>query len=157
LLQPLVPQWPLATPLATRARGLAASANNDKKDDKKDDAKKPSRWEQLKTTVREHGPVFVGYYATTYAAGFGISYGAITVAGLDGVALLQWIGVDQVFDTSILSPRVINALIAAEINETFDLVRLPFVIATTPALSRRLRGKPAEETAESTSSEKKEG
>ena len=52
--------------------------------------------------------------------------------------LLQQLGVDSYIDTSVLSTRVINALIAAEINEMFDLVRLPFVIATTPALSRRL-------------------
>ena len=94
--------------------------------------------------MREYGPVFVGYYATTYMVGFGASWSAITLAGVDGVALLNWLGVDSYVDTSFLSPRVINALIAAEINETFDLVRLPFVIATTPALSRRLRGTPSE-------------
>ena len=115
----------------TRTRLLATSS-----DDK--DQKKPSRWQQIKTTIREHGPVFVGYYATTYAAGFGICWTAVTATGLDGVALLQQLGIDSYIDTSVLSTRVINALIAAEINEMFDLVRLPFVIATTPSLSRRL-------------------
>lgn len=102
--------------------------------------KKPTRWQQLKTTFREHGPVFVGYYATTWLGGFGVCWGAVSVAGLDGVALLKWLGADMVLDTSALSPQLINALIAAEINELFDFVRLPIVIATTPALSRRLRG-----------------
>jgi hypothetical protein len=116
-------------------------------DGNKKDEKKPSRWESIKAMMREHGPVFVGYYATTYAAGFGVCWTAIAAAGVDGVALLQWLGADAVFDTSALSTRVVNALVAAEINEMFDLVRLPFVIATTPALSRRLRrGRSADES-----------
>ena len=118
-------------------RPLATAPSGSDKDEKK-----PTRWEQLKSTVREHGMVFVGYYATTYAAGFGVCWSAITVGGLDGVALLQWLGVDNVFDTSMLSTRVVNALIALECNEMLDVVRLPFVLATTPALSRRLRGPP---------------
>jgi NADPH:quinone reductase-like Zn-dependent oxidoreductase len=83
--------------------------------------------------------VFVGYYVTTWLGGFGVCWTAVTVAGLDGVALLQQLGADTVIDTSQLSSRVVNALIAAEINELLDWVRLPLVIATTPALSRRLR------------------
>ena len=84
--------------------------------------------------------MFVGYYTTAWLGGFGVCYGAVSVAGVDGLALLQYLGVDAVIDTSILSTRMINALIAAEINELAEFVRLPFVIATTPALSRRLRG-----------------
>ena len=104
-----------------------------------DEKKKPSRWEQIKTTFREHGPVFVAYYGTTWLGGFGVCWAGITVAGVDGVALLQYLGADTVIDTSALSPQLINALIAAEINELGDFVRLPLVIATTPALSRRLK------------------
>ena len=104
-----------------------------------DDEKKPSRWQQMKTMFREHGPVFVGYYATTWLGGFGVCWAGVSVAGLDGVALLQYLGADAVIDTRTLSPQLINALIAAEINELADFVRLPLVIATTPALSRRLK------------------
>ena len=138
---------PFARPLASAS---SPSPPSDKKTDEKPEAK-PSRWQQIKTTFREHGPVFVGYYATTYAAGFGVCWTAVSVVGLDGVALLQYLGVDQVFDTSVLSARVINALIAAEINEMFDIVRVPFVIATTPALSRRLRGSPSKQDDATTS------
>lgn len=101
--------------------------------------KKASRWEQIKATFREHGPVFVAYYGTTWLGGFGVCWAGVTVAGVDGVALLQYLGADSVMDTSKLSPWLINALIAGEINELADFVRLPFVIATTPALSRRLK------------------
>lgn len=130
-----------------------ASAASPPPDGKKDEEKKPSRWQQIKTTVREHGPVFVGYYAATYATGFGVCFTGVTLAGVDGIALLQYFGIDEMVDISMLSARAINALIAAEINETFDLVRLPFVIATTPRLSRYLRGPPKDEAAAPTTAE----
>tara|TARA_B110000046_G_C12644669_1_gene254115 strand:- start:73 stop:363 length:291 start_codon:yes stop_codon:yes gene_type:complete len=89
---------------------------------------------------KEYGLTFVMLYTTTWAGGFGVCYGAVTVAGVDGVALLQYLGADAVFDTTQFSPRVINALIAAEINDLAEFVRLPAVIAFTPTLSRRLKG-----------------
>ena len=109
--------------------------------------KKPSRWEKLKATFREHGAVFVCWYTVNWASGFACCWGAVTFFGLDGVALLQQLGADSVIDTTALSPRLINAFIAAEINELIDLVRLPMVIATTPAVGRKLkswRGVPVE-------------
>ena len=83
-------------------------------------------------------------YTSSWLAGFGVTYTGVTVAGVDGVALLQWLGADAVIDTSMFSPRVVNALIAAEINELAEFIRLPLVIAYTPALSRRLRGEKKE-------------
>jgi hypothetical protein len=120
-------------PAFCRALSTSPASSDDKN-------KKPTRWQQLKNTWRDHGLVFVGYYATTWLGGFGVAYGGVELAGLDGVALLNYVGVDHYLDTSQLSPKLINILIAAEINELADFVRLPLVIATTPALSRRLRG-----------------
>ena len=137
-------------------RGLSSSSPPSQDEDK--NKKKPTRWEQIKTTFREHGKVFILYYTTTWLGGFGVAFGGVTLAGLDGVAALQWLGADAVIDTSQFSTRVVNALIAAEINELFEFVRLPLVIATTPALSRRLRGGGAAtvETEESVKDEKEE-
>ena len=47
--------------------------------------KAPTRWERMKTLFREHGPVFVVYYGSTWTAGLAVAYGSITVAGLDGL------------------------------------------------------------------------
>lgn len=121
---------------ASKPPGDALPPSDSKDDDKN---KKPSRWEQFKTLFREHGIVFVAYYGTTWLGGFGVCWAGITVAGVDGVAVLQYLGADSVINTNALSPQLINALIAAEINELGDFVRLPLVIATTPALSRRLK------------------
>lgn len=128
----MVPRFNTCSP-AVRLLSATPSPSEDKK-------KKPSRWETIKQTFREHGKVFVLYYTATWLGGFGVAFGGVTLAGLDGVALLQYLGADSVIDTTQFSTRVVNALIAAEINELFEFVRLPLVITTTPALSRRLRG-----------------
>jgi uncharacterized membrane protein len=88
------------------------------------------------------------YYISAWAANFGVFFGAITFGGLDGIQLLTSFGVDAMLrdaislDISGFSPHMINALIAAECCELLEWVRLPFVLATTPALSRWLRRKP---------------
>ena len=82
---------------------------------------KQSRWQQLMSTFREYGLVFVGYYATVWLCGFGVCWGGMTACAIDGIAILKYVGADMIMDTSSLSPRLINALIAAEIND----VRLP--------------------------------
>ena len=106
----------------------------------------PSRWERMKTLFREHGPVFVVYYGSTWTAGLAVAYGSITVAGLDGLEvkrapcpepccrapllsatvmwqLLRWLTVDTyVPAVNSLSPSLINGVIAIELNELADWV-----------------------------------
>ena len=36
---------------------------------------------------KEHGPVFVAYYVTTWTAGAAVCYGGITIAGIDGAVM----------------------------------------------------------------------
>jgi Protein of unknown function (DUF1279) len=135
---PCIGHRPLQRALSSASKAAPPSPE-EKKGSPLPEEQKPSRWEQIKATFREHGPVFVAYYGTTWLGGFGVCWAGVTVAGVDGVALLQYLGADSVMDTNKLSPWLINALIAGEINELADFVRLPFVIATTPALSRRLK------------------
>ena len=105
----------------------------------KKEPEKESRWQKYKKLFLEHGPVFVAYYATTYSAGLAVAYGGITVAGIDGVELLRWLQIPEyVPAVNDLSPRLVNGVIAIEINELAEWVRLPLVIATTPALSRAI-------------------
>ena len=91
--------------------------------------------------------VFVVYYIAAWGANFSVFFGAITLGGLDGIQLLTSFGVDAMLreavslDISHWSPHLVNAVIAAECCELLEPFRLPFVLATTPALSRWLRGK----------------
>ena len=136
-------------PGLVHARSLASAKIPPTKDDDNAESKKLTRWQQVKATFREHGLVFVGYYATTWTAGFGVCYGGVTLAGIDGLALIEnvmsFVGANNYvhIDFSMFSPRIVNALIAAEMNELLEFVRLPFIIATTPALTRRWRGERA--------------
>ena len=100
---------------------------------------KPSRWDQLAAMAKEHGPVFVVYYSGMYALNFGAVWSAITYGGLDGLALLNKLGVDRAIDTSGWSPRWVNPLLAMAIADLCEPLRLPLVLATTPRLGRLLR------------------
>ena len=134
-------QPPLRCPAPVSAgRFFASTPSSEEKPTEPE--KKPSRWQRIKSMFREHGPVFVGFYVTTWTAGAAVCYGGITIAGVDGIALLKYLTVDEMLlthtsiDISGWSPALINGLIALELNEMLEYVRLPVVIAMTPALSR---------------------
>ena len=152
-------------------------------DPKPDPESKLSRWQQLKTSFREYGIIFIGYYAVTWTAGLGVVWGGLTLASFDGAALLlqvrksvlmvawphalgcwvqaarsigslrrhtttvpqvtQWTGLSEMIDITGWPPWCVNVVIAGEINELAEPFRLPFLLATTPALSRALRGRMA--------------
>ena len=121
-----------------RAKEINATEKG-KLTEEKGEAKKESKMQKLKRMWKEHGTVFVGYYATMWIAGYIPCYFALEYFGVDGVEFLKWLGVDEHVDISVIEPKYINALLAMEVNELFEIVRIPFVIATTPALSRRLK------------------
>lgn len=93
--------------------------------------------------VREHGGVFVVYWGASWVVCFVPIFGAIQmhIVPYDGMDLLHMLGADQAFDISQWSPALVNAVVAAEVNELLEFVRLPAIIATTPAVSRWLRRK----------------
>ena len=99
---------------APASLGRLRFASSDKKEDK------PSRWTQIKTAFVEHGPAFVATYATLYTAGLGVAYTGVCLSGL--------------------SPRLINGVIALEMNELAEFVRLPTVLLLTPKVTRLIRG-----------------
>lgn len=91
-----------------------------------------------------YGWVFIGYWTATWAVtGVGI-YSGIMLFDVNGLALLQqgldFFGVreeaDEVLNVNEWSPGLVNVIIAAEINELIEPLRLPLVISTTPAFAR---------------------
>ena len=75
--------------LATSGTGGGPAPPPGSGDEKKADEKKESRWTRIKATFRQHGLVFVGYYTATWVGGFGVCWGGVSIAGLDGVTLLH--------------------------------------------------------------------
>jgi hypothetical protein len=67
-------------------------------------------------------------------------YGLLTFADLDVLLLLRWI--DSMLSTNVaasVDPTLGNFAVAFALNELFEVVRLPVVIATTPFLLQLLR------------------
>mmetsp|Transcript_14284 Transcript_14284/g.15900 ORF Transcript_14284/g.15900 Transcript_14284/m.15900 type:complete len:320 (+) Transcript_14284:1500-2459(+) len=130
--------WPVSCQTTT---------NNDKNTDdneKEVKKKKKSRWEKIKEAWVEYRYVFVAYYVVAWATPVLPIWMGLECFGLDGVALLEYIGVDNVIPSiSNWNPSLINGLIAIEINELGEIVRLPLVISTTPTVAKmwRNRGK----------------
>ena len=121
---------------APASLGRLRFASSEKKEEK------PSRWQQIKTAFIEHGPAFVATYATLYTAGLGVAYTGVCLSGLDAQEWIKWSGVEAAagIDLSGLSPRLINGVIALEMNELAEFVRLPTVLLLTPKVTRLIRG-----------------
>ena len=97
------------------------------------------RWEQMVGLFREHGATFVALYTGSYAACVGAAWAALSVAKVDSIALMRRLGSDRVIDLSEWSPGWVNAAVATVIADFAEPVRLPLVVAATPALGRMLR------------------
>ena len=126
--------------------GVPASAQEDtsgkeKKENDDEKKKKESKLEKMKRLWKEHGTVFIGYYSALWIAGYIPCFAGLEYFGVDGVAFLEWLGVGEHVDITAWNPKYINALLAMEVNELFEIVRLPLVITTTPAVSRWIKSK----------------
>ena len=97
--------------------------------------------EQIKAAFVEHGPTFVATYATLYTAGLGVAYTGVCLSGLDAQEWIRWSGVEAAagIDLSAFA-RLINGVIALEMNELAEFVRLPTVLLLTPKVTRLIRG-----------------
>ena len=66
-------------------------------------------------------------------------FGMLQSGQIDCVELLETFHMDRIVDLNMLNSTAINIIVATECNEVLDFVRLPFVVATTPYVSRWLR------------------
>jgi hypothetical protein len=95
---------------------------------------------RAKLLVSQYGMPFMVYWTLVWlVTGAGI-YGLLTFADLDVLLLLRWI--DSMLSTNVaasVDPTLGNFAVAFALNELFEVVRLPVVIATTPFLVQLLR------------------
>jgi len=86
--------------------------------------------------VSRHGPVFIVYYGSLWVAtGVGI-YFAIKAFGPEtAFEVSRKISLDRLIDLDNMHPSTGNIALAVALNEAFEIVRFPFVIATTPAIT----------------------
>lgn len=100
---------------------------------------KLTRFQKAKALWKEHGFVFVVYYGSLWIVPFIPMFGMLQSGQIDCVELLETFHVDKIVDLEMFNPTAMNIIVATECNEILDFVRLPFVIATTPYVSRLLR------------------
>ena len=102
------------------------------------EAPKQSRFETLKNYIQKYGKVFVVYYAGAWCLSFIPIYGAIVATDFDTVTTIKDLAGEGSYiyeQADKLNPELINFLLAMEINELGDFVRLPFVVYTTPKVA----------------------
>lgn len=58
------------------------------------------------------------------------------VGGGDAIDMLKAVGVGRIFDLDNITPGVGNLAVTIVINEALEIVRLPFVLATTPYIAK---------------------
>lgn len=93
---------------------------------------------------KNYGKGFLVYWSAAWAAtGLGL-WGAVEWGGVDclqGIARLdEALGTAAApYVASHVNPRLGNAAVVVAVNETLEVVRLPLVVATTPAVVRMAR------------------
>ena len=96
--------------------------------------------------VKKYGIPFTVYSTVLWASTGFVIYGVIEsglVGGSSAIDVLRFIRLDLIFDIESMSPELGNLALAIALNECLEIVRLPFVVATTPIVVsrwRRLRG-----------------
>jgi hypothetical protein len=104
--------------------------------------KKPGKWQQLKIAFKEYRYVFLAYYGTTFLVPIPFLWAGLEIGGLDGVGLLQWLGADKLYEgVNEWNNSFINLLVALEMNELLEFVRLPLILSTTPKVAHWWRSR----------------
>jgi len=93
--------------------------------------------ESFMDLVKKHGVFFLGYWTATWAVtGLGI-YTLIEIFGPEtGLNIVNGLGLNQLEMMKDLHPSTGNVAIAVALNELFEVVRLPFVLATLTSVKK---------------------
>ena len=69
-------------------------------------------------------------------------YFGLQFFGVDGVEVLKWVGVQNIYEgVNDWSTEWVNLFIAGEMNEVLEFGRLPLVLATTPRVAKWWRSR----------------
>ena len=108
------------------------------------DGKEPkkSRFEKMKTLFHEYKYPFIAYYGIAYITPIFPFYFGLQFFGVDGVEVLKWVGVQNIYEgVNDWSTEWVNLFIAGEMNEVLEFGRLPLVLATTPRVAKWWRSR----------------
>ncbi len=96
----------------------------------------PSRFQHL---LKEHGTFFLGYWSVVWAVTGITTYLTLSILGPEvAFDAIRFIHADRYFDLSSWSPSSGNMALALLINEAFEPIRLPLVLASLTKVKRVL-------------------
>ena len=93
-------------------------------------------------SLQKHGPVFFVWWTGLWVASGVAIYGALEYLRVDVFGLVHRLSGGRVDLRAYVSvdPRLGNAAAAVAVNEVLEVVRFPLALATTPYVTRLLRG-----------------
>jgi len=96
--------------------------------------------EKAKTLATEYGVAFTVWWTFVWAVTGFVTYGAIEMSDVDSLTLIakleSYVGYDL---SSKIDPKYGNIGLAVVVNEVFEPLRFPIVIATTKPVVDRIR------------------
>jgi len=99
----------------------------------------PSRGVGMLGSLQKHGPVFMIYWTGMWVITGAALYGTLEVFEVDLIGALERATSGKINLHQLgLPPAAGNVAAAIALNEALEVVRFPFVLATTPALTRML-------------------
>lgn len=88
---------------------------------------------------KRHGPVFLVYWNGMWLLTGATIFGVIeykVLGDVDAIQVARMIHLDRFINLDNINPTGGNLALTIAINEAFELVRLPFVLATLPYVTR---------------------
>ena len=137
-------------PLSKNRRfySYSSKSNGDNKEETKlrSTSKEPTTFENLsfkekaKILATEYGVAFTVWWTFVWAVSGFVTYGAIEMSDIDSLTLIakleSYVGYDL---SSKIDPKYGNIGLAVVVNEVFEPLRFPIVIATTKPVVDRIR------------------
>mmetsp|Transcript_16152 Transcript_16152/g.19623 ORF Transcript_16152/g.19623 Transcript_16152/m.19623 type:complete len:316 (+) Transcript_16152:107-1054(+) len=88
--------------------------------------------------VQKYGAVFTVYWGTLYVGSAGAIYVGLGYTGAEfGLEFARSIYLDRLVNLDALDPRSGNLILALLLNEGAEIIRLPFVAATVPFVTKK--------------------
>ncbi len=123
-----------------------STSNNGK--NKIAETKKLSKWKSLKQKIKTYGLFGIYCYIFSYIATFGIFYFLTKTKIINSEKFLTKahdIGLEEYVDIKgikeYLGPLYTDLVVALVINEVFEIIRLPLVVAMLPRIVKRFKKK----------------
>lgn len=105
-----------------------------------------SVYKKMKEKIKVYGLFGIYFYICSYIAGFGMFYGLTKVGIIQSESFFkkaeEW-GLDKYIDIKhiqdYIGPSYSDVIVALALNEAFEIIRLPLVVAILPKIVKKFK------------------